>query len=330
MIEQKLISLHVGKIEKEGIEMPLDPQVQSLLDMMKAMNAPEIQNQTVEEARQSYVMLAQMGGSSEKVAKVEDRAIPGPAGDIPVRIYTPEGQGPHPMLMFFHGGGWVIGNIEGYDGLCRQFTNKVPCIVVSVEYRLAPEYPFPAAPEDCYAATKWVAENAASINGDAARIAVGGDSAGGNLSAVVSLMAKEQDGPKLALQVLIYPATDYYLPGTPSIIENGKDYFLTRDAMIWFTGHYFRSGFDRDDWRAFPLRAKDLQGLPPALIIAAEYDPLRDEGELYAGRLREANVPVQLSLYDGMIHGFMSMSSMITRTQAGIEECATALRKAFQ
>ncbi len=309
--------------------MPVDPQIQGILDMLKAMNAPDIKDQTVAEARQSYAMLEQMAGPAEPIFKVEDRSIPGPAGAIPVRIYTPEGAGPHPILVFFHGGGWVIGDINGYDGLCRQLANKASCIVVSVEYRLAPEHPFPAAPEDCYAATKWVAENAASFHADRARIAVGGDSAGGNLAAVVSLMAKEQHGPRLLLQVLIYPATDYYDPGTRSMVENGEGYFLSRDSIIWFANHYLKPGFDRDDWRAFPLRAKDLYQLPPALVITAEYDPLRDEGELYAERLRTAGVPVQLSRYDGMVHGFVSMISVVTAAQTAISECAAALRKAF-
>lgn len=310
--------------------MPVDPQVQYLLDMMKSMNTPEIQNQSVEEARQGYALLAQLGGEPEQVHKVEDRTVPGRMGEIPVRIYTPEGQGPHPVLIFFHGGGWVIGDIAGYDTVCRQLTNRTPCIVISVEYRLAPEHPFPAAPEDCYAATKWVADNAASFNGDPTRLAVGGDSAGGNLSAVISLMARDEGGPKLALQVLIYPATDYIEPRTQSSIDNGQGYLLTYDSMVWFSNHYLKPGFDRDDWRAFPLRAKDLHGLPPALIITAEYDPLRDEGEQYAERLREAGVPVQLSRYDSMIHGFISMAGMVSRTNDAINECAAALHEAFQ
>ena len=309
--------------------MPVDPQIQGVLDMLKMMNAPALNQQTVEQARQSYAMLEQIGGAPVPVFKVEDRAIPGPAGDIPVRIYSPEGPGPHPILVFFHGGGWVIGTVPGYDGLCHELTNSVHCIVVSVDYRLAPEHPFPAAPEDCYAATKWVAANAASLNGDPERIAVAGDSAGGNLAAVVSLMAREQQGPRLVLQVLIYPATDYYLPETPSMRENAEGYLLTRDDIVWFAQHYLQAGFDRDDWRAFPLRASNLGDLPPALVITAEYDPLRDEGELYAEKLREAGVSVHLSRYDGLIHGFISMPSISTRAQAAIEECAAALRLTF-
>lgn len=309
--------------------MPLDPQAQALLDMLASLNVPPLHEQSVEYARQSFSMLKDMAGPLEEVQKVEDRIIPGPAGEIPVRVYTPEGAGPFPVLVFFHGGGWVIGSIEMYDPVCRALTNRGQCVVVSVEYRLAPEYQFPAAPEDCYAATKWVAENAASLNGDPARIAVGGDSAGGNLSAVVSQMAKERSGPKLVFQLLIYPATDYYLPGTPSLMENGEGYFLTRDSMIWFSGHYLPEGFDRYDPLAFPLHAKDFSGLPPAFVMTAEYDPLRDEGELYAERLKEAGVPVQVKRYPGMIHGFVSMAGIMDQGKQLLDDCGVALRAAF-
>src|SRR2546426_5082395 len=218
--------------------MPLDPQTQPVLEMMAAMSAPPVHAQSVEEARQAMAMMAVMAGEPEPVGKVEDRDIAGPEGTIPVRIYTPEGKGPFPVLVFFHGGGWVIGNIESHDAICRSLTNLAGCITVSVDYRLAPEHKFPAAPEDCYAATQWVAALAATFNGDSTRIAVGGDSAGGNLAAVVALMARDQGGPNLVYQSLIYPATDYYLPGTQSIQENAEGYLLTRDDMIWFLDHY--------------------------------------------------------------------------------------------
>jgi acetyl esterase len=309
--------------------MPLDSQTQAVLEMMAAMGAPPIHAQSVDDARQAIAALSMMDGEPEPVGKVEDRAIPGPEGTIPVRIYTPEGKGPFPVLVFFHGGGWVIGDIDSHDAICRTMTNKAGCINVSVDYRLAPEHKFPAAPEDCYAATKWVADNAASFNGDSTRVAVGGDSAGGNLATVVSLMARDRGGPKLAYQLLIYPATDYYIPGTPSIKENGEGYFLTRDDMVWFLGHYLSSEADIKHPYAFPLQAKDLSGLPPAMVITAEFDPLRDEGEIYAVKMKQAGGDVTSRRYDGTIHGFVSLSWMIDQGKKALADAAAGLRSAF-
>ncbi len=309
--------------------MPLDPQTQAVLEMMAAMSAPPVHAQSVEEARQAMAMMAMMAGEPEPVGKVEDRDIAGPEGPIPVRIYTPEGKGPFPVLVFFHGGGWVIGNIESHDAVCRTLTNTVDCITVSVDYRLAPEYKFPAAPEDCYAATKWAVENAATFNGDPARVAIGGDSAGGNLAAVVSLMARDRGGPSLVYQLLIYPATDYYLPGTPSLEENAEGYMLTRDDMIWFLDHYLSSEADIKHPYAFPLQAGDLSGLPPAMVITAEYDPLRDEGETYAVQMEQAGVTVQATRYHGTIHGFVSLAAMIDLGKQALTDAAAGLRSAF-
>src|SRR6266581_2544411 len=286
--------------------MPLDPQTQAVLEMMAAM-----------------------GAEPEPVGKVEDRDIAGPEGTIPVRIYTPEGKGPFPVLVYFHGGGWVIGNIESHDAVCRTLTNTVDCITVSVDYRLAPEYKFPAAPEDCYAATKWVAENAATFSGDPARVAVGGDSAGGNLAAVVSLMARDRGGPSLVYQLLIYPATDYYLPGTASIEENAEGYLLTKDDMIWFLNHYLSGEEDTKHPYAFPLKAENLSGLAPAMVITAEFDPLRDEGEIYAFQMQKAGVTVTSRRYHGTIHGFVSLSGMIDLGKQAITDVAAELRSAF-
>jgi acetyl esterase len=309
--------------------MPVDPQVQTLLDMLAAMGAPPMHEQTVEEARQAMTAFDEMGGAPEEVHSIENRTIPGPAGEIPIRIYTPEGEGPFPVLVFFHGGGWVICSLDTHDPLCRMLANSAHCIVVSVDYRLAPEYKFPAAPEDCYAATKWVAENATSLNGDPARIAIGGDSAGGNLTAVVSLMARDRGEPKIIFQLLIYPVTDYYLPGTVSYTENAEGYFLTRDSMIWFWDYYITPEDDLDNPYLNPLRVGDLSGLPPAFVVTAEFDPLRDEGETYAQRLREAGVAVQAKRYNGMIHGFFNMTGVIDQSKAAVSEAATALAAAF-
>jgi acetyl esterase len=308
--------------------MPLDPQIQAYLDQMAAMNMPPIHTLTPEQVRMGIAMqLAMESIEPEQVARVENRTIPGPAGEIPVRIYTPQGSGPFPALVFFHGGGWVICNLDTHDGICRSLANGASCVVVSVDYRLAPEHKFPAAPEDCYAATQWVAQNAAELNVDASHIAIGGDSAGGNLSAVVAQMARDRGGPHLVFQLLIYPATDFRM-NTVSIEENATGYFLTKDDMIWFTNHYLNSEEDKTNPLASPLLASDLSGLPPALIITAQYDPLRDEGELYGQKLREAGVPVTISRYEGVIHGFVGSIPSDKGKQAEAEASA-ALRVAF-
>jgi acetyl esterase len=290
---------------------------------------PPLHELSVADARQAYMALAPTAGEPEPVARVEDRCVAGPQGEIPVRIYTPRGQAPFPVLVFFHGGGWVIGDLDTHDGLCRQLANAASALVVSVHYRLAPEHRFPAAAEDAYAATRWVATNArAALGGDPGRVAVGGDSAGGNLAAVVALMARDRGAPPLVAQVLIYPVTD--APGdTGSYRENAEGYLLTADAMRWFWNHYRGEGAAGREPYACPLRAPDLRDLPPALVITAEFDPLRDEAEAYAHRLREAAVPVQRSRYDGMIHGFVSMSTVFPQARAAIAEVAAALRAAF-
>ncbi len=305
--------------------MPLDPQAQTLLEQMAA--APPITASTPEQAREMMKAMF-VSGNEEPVAHVENRGIPGPAGDIPVRIYTPARNGPFPILVFFHGGGWVIGDLDSHDALCRSLSNQVGCMVVSVDYRLAPEHKFPAAPEDCYAATSWVAEHAAQLNGDASRIAVGGDSAGGNLAAIIPQMAKERGGPPLVFQFLIYPATDMRMK-TPSVEENAEGYGLTKQDMIWFTNHYLNNEEDKANPLASPLLTSDLSGLPPALVITAEFDPLRDEGEQYAQRLKEVGVPVTASRYNGMIHGFVSLASFLDQGKQGVNECVAALRAAF-
>jgi acetyl esterase len=308
--------------------MPLDPQIQMVLEQMTTLNLSLTRDMTPAQARAASKALA-IPMEPEPVANVEDRTLPSPDGAVPVRIYTPEGSGPFPLLVFFHGGGWVIGDLDGHDPLCRRLTNLVDCIVVSVDYRLAPEHPFPAAPRDCFAATQWVAQNAAQLQGDPARIAVGGDSAGGNLAAVVAQLARDQGGPALVFQALIYPATDLRM-STASIEENGKDYLLTKEDMIWFMQHYMKNEEDKSNPLASPLLAANLSNLPPALVITAEYDPLRDEDEQYGERLKEAGVPVQISRYDGAIHGFVSCGVMgIELGNQATAEIALALRSAF-
>jgi acetyl esterase len=309
--------------------MPLAPAARQMLEQLESSGMPKLHQMPPPQAREMMRQISSMTLAAPEVASVVNRTIPGPASDIPIRVYTPKGgAAPRPVLVFFHGGGWVIGDLETHDAPCRQLASAVPALVVAVDYRLAPEHKFPAAPEDCYAALRWVADNAASIGGDPKRLAVCGDSAGGNLSAVVSLMARDRGGPKLAAQILVYPATDF-MCDAPSHASNGQGYFLDAEAMRWFIGHYLRTAADKTEPYASPLRAKDLSGLPPAVVITAEFDPLRDEGESYARRLREAGVPVELKRYDGVIHGFFSMDALFPEAGQAVTLAATALRKAF-
>jgi acetyl esterase len=308
--------------------MALDPQAKFLLEQMEAAGAPPMSQLSPEEARLTTDFSA-LAGEPEEVGKIENRKIAGPGGEIPVRIYTPKGEGPFPALVYYHGGGWVIGDLETVDVPCRLLTNLANCVVVSVDYRLAPEHKFPAAADDSYAAAKWAAENAASIGVDPNRIAVGGDSAGGNLAAVVALMARDKREISLAYQMMIYPVTNHSY-ATESYTENADGYLLTKDSMEWFWNHYLRNEEDGKNPYASPLQAKDLSGLPPALVLTGEFDPLRDEGEAYAERLKEAGVPVESKRYDGMIHGFFWMPGVLDQGRKSIEQAADALNRVFQ
>ncbi|OLS35556.1 alpha/beta hydrolase fold domain-containing protein [Bacillus sp. MRMR6] len=313
---------------KEGFfKENIDPQAWFILKQLESLGAPPMEQLTPEMARMAadFRLLA---GVPEQVAKVENRMIPVDGGEIPVRIYTPEGEGPFPALVYYHGGGWVIGNLDTVDVPCRMLANRAGCVVVSVDYRLAPEHKFPTAIEDSYAAVKWVAENASLIGVDAERIAVGGDSAGGNLAAVVCLMAREQGGPSLAYQMLIYPVTNHAYD-TASYRENAEGYFLTKNTMEWFWNHYLRDEQDGKNPYASPLLAEDVCGLPPALVITAGFDPLRDEGEAYAERLKAAGVPVEATRYSGMIHGFFWMPGVLMQAHVAINQAANALKQAF-
>jgi acetyl esterase len=262
------------------------------------------------------------------LAAIEDRTLPGPAGEIPVRVYRPSTEETLPALVFFHGGGWVIGSLESHDPTCRELAQRTGCAVVAVDYRLAPEHRHPAAADDCYAALCGVASRAGELGVDAERLAVGGDSAGGNLAAVTALLARERSGPRLAFQLLVYPVTDADFTRA-SYEENAEGYLLTRAAMQWFWDHYAPDPGTRAAPTAAPLRAPDLRGLPPALVQTAEFDPLRDEGEAYAARLREAGVPVTVSRYDGMIHGFFAMTALVDGARRAMDEAAAALRGAL-
>jgi acetyl esterase/lipase len=294
--------------------------------MLAALGLPELG--TVSPVEQRAAAAARPLPPGAPVAKVENRTIPGTARDIPVRIYWPTDQSPLPVLVFFHGGGWVLGTLDASDHVCRELANSAECIVVSVDYRLAPEHKFPACPDDCETAYYWVVDNAASFGGDPRRVAVSGDSAGANLAAVVSLRAKERGRQLPVLQVLVYPVTDHDFERA-SYVENAEGYMLTRRAMLWFWDHYTNSPEEMDHPHASVLRAADLSGLPPALVITAEFDPLRDEGEAYANRLREAQVPVTVTRYDGMIHGFYAMFWMVDKGKQALAESADALSRAF-
>jgi acetyl esterase len=308
----------------------LDPQVAGLLKQMIDMKLPELHTMAPRSAREFFnTSIKLVMGMPEEVSKVEDMKIPGPAVPIPIRVYTPGGKGPFPIFVYIHGGGFVVGDIHMGDNFCRAIANRASCVVVSVDYRLAPEHKFPAALDDSYAAVRWVADNADHLNGDRSRIAVGGDSAGGNLSAVVSLRARDESAKFPVCQVLIYPATNLSMHATGSMSEFSEGYFLTGADMLWFGDQYFEKGHDRRNPYASPLLAADLSNLPSALIITAGFDPLRDEGEAYGNRLRKAGVPVKVSRYAGMIHGFITMDGMIDKCKDAINEVAANLREAF-
>jgi acetyl esterase len=309
--------------------MPLEPQTKALLDAMNAAGASlEFGTMSAEQARRKMETNPVARGAAEPVAKVEDRSIPGPAGSLTIRIYTPAAAAPTPALVYFHGGGWVLGNLDGSDAQCRALTNAVGCATISVDYRLAPEAKFPAPVEDCYAATLWVADNAASLGCDPGRIAVAGTSAGANLAAAVPLIARDRGRPPLAFQVLVYPITDGSM-NTRSYRENAEGYFLTAASMAWFWKQYISDDQDRVHPYAAPINAADLGRLPPALVITAEFDPLRDEGEAYAEKLRASAVPVTCTRYDGTIHSFVSMAANLDVGKRAFEQIVAGLKEAL-
>jgi acetyl esterase len=307
----------------------LDPQARALLDLMVERGVPPTHTLAPPEARRFYLerrFFTQPDPA--EVAVVHELA----AGDLPLRLYRPLGSHADdqlPVLVFFHGGGWVIGDRDTHDSLCRQLCNASGCAIVSVDYRMGPEHRFPAAVDDCVAATRWVREQAAALQLDAARLAVGGDSAGGNLAAVVCLALREAGQPLPAFQLLIYPATDMRMVA-PSHQTNGEGYLLTRDTMQYFRAHYIPDPTRWNDWRASPLLAPDLRGLPPALVLTAGYDPLRDEGRQYADALSAAGCAAQYVCFERQIHGFMPMGRVIDEANTAVELCAAVLRRALK
>jgi acetyl esterase len=281
--------------------MPVHPIARAFLDLPFIKNQKPLHTLSVSEVRAQFLAQGKLMPPGEPVGTVNDLAIPGPDGDIPARIYTPKGVGPFPVHVYFHGGGWVLGNLDSQDFDCRALTNAARCIVVSVNYRHAPEHKFPAPAEDAYSATRWVSENSLQIGGDGFAVTVGGMSAGGNLAASVALMARDRAVPAIACQVLTVPVTNFSFE-TESYQKNGEAYVLTKKDMEWFWNHYLQTPADGQNPYASPLQADDLSGLPPAFVMTSEYDPLRDEGHAYADRLRDADVPVEYKCYEGMLH----------------------------
>ena len=309
--------------------MQLDPALAEILASLDPSAETPVEEMTPEDARATWKEeMAAVAGKPLPVKSVSQHEAPGPAGPLAVRLYEPEGvgTGPLPILVYYHGGGWIRGDLDTHDDVCRYLCHHADCLVASVDYRLAPEHRFPAALEDCDAATQWVAEHAAELGADPARLAIGGDSAGGNIACGVTLKARERGGPAIRFQLLIYPATD--LAGeTESKRLYSSGYLL--NSMPFYVASYLGPEGDAADPLASPLLAPDLTRLPPAFVFTAGFDPLRDEGEAYAKRLEAAGVPTEYRCHESMIHGFVSITGLIESAEAGLADSAAALRAAF-
>ena len=309
--------------------MPLHPQVQEQMDRQATLGFQVIQDATPDELRANSRAGAEAFPSeTEPVGEITERLIPGPAGDTPIRIYRPVTDGTHPLIMLFHGGGWVVGDLNNEDSTSRGLVNRVNAVLVSVDYRLAPETRFPGAPEDCYAAMVWAVEHAEELGVDASKLAVAGTSAGGNLSAVVSLMSRDRGGPNISHQVLFCPVIDYKFD-RPSYIENAEGFGLTRDGMMWFWDHYLGLDGDGHNPYASPIRAGDLAGVADATVIAAQYDPLLDEAADYAAALKAAGVDTTYTEYPGMIHGFNGSFGIIDVARDACDEASARILTSF-
>ncbi|WP_433615669.1 alpha/beta hydrolase [Dactylosporangium sp. CA-139114] len=310
--------------------MPLDPQVQAMRDAKERDAVAPLYTMSLDAARVAdLASIRAAGGRPEPVHEVTEHWIEGPGGRLVVRVYRPSAARDLPVLMYCFGGGWVLGTVDTADGIARGLANAAGCIVAVPGYRLAPEHPFPAAVEDCWAATEWVVANAAALGADPARVAVGGDSAGGNLAAGITLMAREAGGPALAGQLLVYPNTDQ-TADDESMRANDDTYLFNRHSVAWYREHYLADPDDAHHPLASPLQAESLAGLPPALVITAEYDPLRDQGERYAARLAQEGVPVAVTRYEGMIHGFFAMAGSLEAGKVARAQAAKQLRVWFE
>jgi acetyl esterase len=310
----------------------LHPDAARVVELIVAVNRPPYETLSPAEAREAFIASRRaLQPDPDPVAEVKDLEAQGPAGTIPLRLYRGVGADaglPQPVLVYFHGGGWVIGDLDSHDQACRALANAARCTVVSVHYRLAPEHKFPAAAEDAIAATRWIADNAQSLGIDARRLAVAGDSAGGNLAAVVALDARNRGGPRIVFQLLVYPGTDMRTD-RPSHLRHAQQLPLRLSTMQWFIGHYLRDVSDAADWRASPLRAGNFSGLPPALVVTAGFDPLGDEGEAYARALSDAGVPVVHQRFAGQIHGFLTMGRLVADSGRLVAMAGSALQSAF-
>ena len=308
----------------------LDPQARALLDLMIERGVPPTHTLEPEEARRLYRERRSFTQPPAlTMAEVRDLSAPGPAGPIGLRYYRPStAPASSGARVYYHGGGWVIGDLDTHDVLCRELAHRSGCVVLAVDYRLGPEHPFPAAVDDCLAATRWVHAQGQSLGIDASRIALGGDSAGGNLATVTALGLRDGEGFKPRFQLLIYPGTDMRAIA-PSHTSNGQGYMLTADTIAYFRGKYISDEQKWSDWRASPLLHKDLSKLPPALVLTAGYDPLRDEGRQYADALSKAGVPTQYVCFERQIHGFITMGRVLEESNTAVALCALAIQRAL-
>ena len=306
---------------------PIDPDTISILEVMNQPDQPRLVDLTPDEARQWVSSLFLPDPSPPQVAGIEQRSIPVEGGSIDVRIYNPSPSSPLPVLVYFHGGGWVLGDLDGADSTVRRISLEADCIVVSVDYRLAPENRFPVAMEDCLAAVRWTAGHMAEIGGvPGAAVAIAGDSAGGNLAAAIAIALREDRSLAISLQCLIYPATDADFE-TASMRSNAKGLLLEREAMIWFWDHYCPDPDERNHWRACPIRAESLANLPPAIVTLASYDPLYDEGLAFARRLESEGVPVHVQIEPDLVHGYLGMVTQSARCNEAFESIISLLRE---
>ncbi|MDT0634471.1 alpha/beta hydrolase [Spectribacter hydrogenoxidans] len=307
----------------------LDKQLEAVMQMAAEQGAPDFSDLEPPECRAFFKEFVTSVDLPQGDVDVDNRTIPGPGGDLAIRIYKPKGSGPHPILMYFHGGGWVIGGLDDYNGVASNLAEKAGCVTIAVDYRLAPEHPYPAAVEDCYAALEWAAANAGEIGADASRIAVSGDSAGGTLATVCAMLARDNNGPKISYQALVYPVTQTKTGGFPSYDKYGEGHLLTNRAMDYFRKHYLDGASEPLDFRVDPLNHGRLADLPPALVLVAGFDPLHDEGIAYAEKMNEAGVHVVVADYPSVAHGFFMMGGALEASRQAVDQAAGAVRRAL-